>query len=151
MQTMHLVVITSLLLFSLSAVEAARDDVLIIVNDNSIDSPELGAYYAEQRDIDPANIVHVRVPDSYFISWGDFRRLRDQLIHFMQVNTLDDPALEPVVCTDGEPPYYCRAAIEQLPAHPYPDPLPGDDAWRADAHDRGRLDAALAGRTHLGR
>ena len=117
MQTMHLVVITSLLLFSLSAVEAARDDVLIIANDNSIDSPELGAYYAEQRDIDAANIVHVRVPDSYFISWGDFRRLRDQLIHFMQVNTLDDPALEPVVCTDGEPPYYCRAAIEQLRTH----------------------------------
>ncbi len=117
MQTMHLVVITSLLLFSLSAVEAARDDVLIIVNDNSIDSPQLGAYYAEQRDIDPANIVHVRVPDSYFISWDDFRRLRDQLIHFMQVNTLDDPALAPVVCTDGEPPYYCRAAMEQLRAH----------------------------------
>ena len=45
-------------------------------------------------DIDPANIVHLRVPDSYFISWDDFRRLRDQLIHFMQVNTLDDPALD---------------------------------------------------------
>ena len=150
MQTMHLVVITSLLLFSLSAVEAARDDVLIIVNDNSIDSPELGAYYAEQRDIDAANIVHVRVPDSYFISWGDFRRLRDQLIHFMQVNTLDDPALEPVVCTDGEPPLLLPGR-DGTAAHPYPDPLPGDDAWRADAHDRGRLDAALAGRTHLGR
>ncbi len=47
---------------------------------------ELGAYYAQQRGIDPANIVHVRVPDSYFISWDDFRRLRDQLIHFMQAN-----------------------------------------------------------------
>ena len=109
--------ITLLLLCRLSVVEAARDDVLIVVNDNSIDSPQVGAYYAQQRDIDPANIVHVRVPDSYFISWEDFRRLRDQLIHFMQVNTLDDPDLEPVVCTDGEPPYYCEAAMQQLRAH----------------------------------
>jgi len=114
----RLLVISLLLLFKLSVVEAApRDDVLVIVNDNSIDSPQLGAYYAEQRDIDPANIVHVRVPDSYFINWDDFRRLRDQLIHFMQANTLDDPALTPVVCTDGEPPYYCQAAMEQLRTH----------------------------------
>ena len=113
----RLVVITFLLLFRLSVVEAARNDVLVIVNDNSIDSPQVGAYYAEQRDIDPANIVHIRVPDSYFISWDDFRRLRDQLIRFMQANTLDDPALEPVVCTDGEPPYYCEAAMQQLRAH----------------------------------
>jgi len=76
----------------------------------------VGAYYAQQRYIDPANIVHVRVPDSYFISWDDFRRLRDQLIRFMQVHVLDDPALEPVVCTDGEPPYYCEAVLEQLRA-----------------------------------
>ena len=113
----RLVVITSLLLFKLSVVEAARDDVLVIVNDNSIDSVQVGAYYAQQRDIDPANIVHLRVPDSYFISWNDFLSLRDQLIHFMQVHTLDDPALAPVVCTDGEPPYYCQAAMEQLRAH----------------------------------
>ncbi len=97
--------------------QAARDDVLIVVNDNSVDSPQVGAYYAQQRGIDPANIVHVRVPDSYFISWNEFRRLRDQLIRFMQHNTLDDPALQPVVCSDGEPPYYCQAAMDQLRAH----------------------------------
>jgi len=96
---------------------ALRDDVLIIVNDNSVDSPQLGAYYAQQRDIDPANIVHVKVPDSYFISWDDFRRLRDQLIRFMQTSTLDDPLLTPVVCTDGEPPYYCQASMDQLRSH----------------------------------
>jgi len=97
--------------------QALRDDVLVIVNDNSVDSPQLGAYYAQQRGIDSANIVHVRVPDSYFISWDDFRRLRDQLIRFMQLNTLDDPALQPVVCADGEPPYYCQAALDQLRTH----------------------------------
>ncbi len=112
------ILLTACLFLTLSAsVYAARDDVLIVVNDNSIDSPQVGAYYARQRDIDPANIVHVRVPDSYFISWDEFRSLRDQIIHFMQQNTLDDPALMPVVCTDGEPPHYCPAAMEQLRAH----------------------------------
>lgn len=97
--------------------QALRDDVLIIVNDNSVDSPLVGAYYAEQRGIDPANIVHVRTPASYFISWDEFRRLRDQLIAFMQANTLDQPTLTPVVCTDGEPPFYCPGSMSQLRAH----------------------------------
>ena len=105
-----------LLLASLPA-HAIRDDVLVIVNDNSVDSPQVGAYYAQQRNINPANIVHIKVPDSYFISWTDFRRLRDQLIRFMQLNTLDDPTLTPVVCVDGEPPYYCQASMDQLRAH----------------------------------
>jgi len=67
--------------------------------------------------------VLIRVPDSYFISWDDFPRLHDQLIRFMQTNTLDDPALAPVVCTDGEPPYSRQTVMEQLRAHP--DPPPG--------------------------
>ena len=107
-----------LLLASLPAHAVPRDDVLIIVNDNSLDSPQLGAYYAQQRNINPANIVHLRVPDSYFISWTDFRRLRDQLIRFMQQpGMLDDPTITPAACTDGEPPYYCQASMEQLRAH----------------------------------
>jgi hypothetical protein len=99
------------------AAPVLRDDVLIVVNDNSRDSPLVGAYYAEKRGIDPANIVHVRVPAGYFISWDEFRSLRDQLIHFMQQNTLDDTAPAPLVCTDGEPPFYCPAATEQLRIH----------------------------------
>ncbi len=105
-----------LLMASLPA-HALRDDVLIIVNDNSLDSPQVGAYYAQQRDINPANIVHIKVPASYFISWDEFKRLRDQLIRFMQLNTMDDPLLTPVECTDGDPPYYCQASMDQLRAH----------------------------------
>ena len=111
------ILVFCLFLFKLTAALAVRNDVLIIVNDNSIDSPQIGNYYAQQRDIDPTNIVHVNVPDSYFISWDDFRSLRDQLIRFMQLNTLDAPALTPEVCTDGEPPYYCSASMDQLRAH----------------------------------
>ncbi len=116
--SMFRLIVACLLLCTVSIVEAAlRDDVLIIVNDNSVDSPALGAYYAQQRGIDPANIVHVRVPAGYFISWTEFRSLRDQLIDFMQRHTLDDPALVPVVCSDGEPPYYCPASMQQLRSH----------------------------------
>ncbi len=110
-------VFVMLLLFHQAPAQAARDDVLIIVNDNSVDSPDIGLYYARQRGIDQNNIVHVSVPDSYFVDWGQFRNLRDQIIRFMQANTLDDPALGPVVCEDGEPPYYCVASTEQLRDH----------------------------------
>lgn len=106
-----------LLCAATTAGAALRDDVLVIVNDNSLDSPLVGAYYAEQRGIDPANVVHIRTPNSFFIDWDEFRRLRDQLIDFMQRNTLDDPALQPVVCSDGEPPFYCDASTALLRQH----------------------------------
>lgn len=91
-----------------------RNDVLIVVNDNSTDSPKLGCYYAQQRGIDPANIAHVRTPNNYFLTWTQFRNLRDQLINFMQQNTFTNPAVAPVVCTDGDAPYYCQNSMDQL-------------------------------------
>ena len=115
--TKNLLLIFILLFSWISLAEAMRNDVLVVVNDNSIDSPQVGTYYAQQRGIDPANIVHVHVPNSYFIDWSQFRLLRDQLIHYMQSNTLDDPALTPATCADGEPPYYCAPATEQLRLH----------------------------------
>jgi len=109
-----------------AARNALRDDTLIIVNDNSIDSPQIGRYYAQQRGINPANIVHIKVPDSVFINWDDFRSLRDQIIRFMQTRMQtrmqdrmeqDELNLTPLLCSDGEPPYYCPAAMDQLRAH----------------------------------
>lgn len=52
-----------LVMVSLPA-HALRDDVLLIVNDNPVNSPQVCAYYMQQRDINLANIVHVNVPDS---------------------------------------------------------------------------------------
>ncbi len=100
-------------LFSTS-VSAMRDDVLIIVNDNSIDSPQIGEYYAQQRGIDPNNIVHVNVPAGYFINWNEFRGLRDQIIYFMQQKTLVGSSVNPVVCTGGDSIRYCQASMDQL-------------------------------------
>ena len=100
-----------LLSVSLTAAQL-RDDVLIVVNDNSRDSPQVGLYYAEQRGIDPANICHVNVPAGYFITWDEFRSLRDQIIHCMQQDTIG--GMPPVICADGDPPYYCQASADQL-------------------------------------
>ena len=103
--------------FGIPPAYAQRDDVLIIVNDNSSDSKKVGEYYASQRNISFNNIVHVRIRNSYFISWDEFRDLRDQVIHFMQQNTLDDPGLSPVTCAEGDPPYYCPESTTQLRQH----------------------------------
>jgi len=97
-----------------SAGVAQRDDVLVIVNDNAPDSAVVANYYVQKRNINPANIVHVRTQPGYFISWNEFRVLRDQIIRFMQTNTLTDPAATPVTCVDGDLPYYCNASISQL-------------------------------------
>ena len=94
-------------------VQGLRDDVLVIVNDNSIDSCEVGRHYAESRHIGKNRIAHVLAHPSFFTNWDDFRNLRDQIIKFMQENTL--PAnVTPVTCLDGEPPYYCEASVKQL-------------------------------------
>ena len=100
-----------------STAYALRDDVIVIVNDNSVDSPLIANYYVQQRNINPANILHVRIRNGYFISWDEFRSLRDQIIAFMQTNTLDDPRLTPASCVDGDIPYYCAASMQQLRQH----------------------------------
>jgi hypothetical protein len=85
-----------------------RDDVLVVVNDNSISSPQVGDYYCEQRGIDPANVAHVRVPVTNDVELDQFISLRDQLIKHMQENTL--PAgIVPVACdtSQGYTRYYC--------------------------------------------
>ncbi len=95
-----------------------RDDVLVIVNDNSIDSCEVGRYYAQKRGLGKNNILHVRTPADYFINWTHFKILRDQIIQRMQQRiALRDPAFTPVVCTDGDMPFYCQASMDQLRAN----------------------------------
>ena len=92
-----------------------RDDVLIVVNDNSKDSVQVGEYYCERRGIDPANIVHVRVPATSDIQFDQFISLRDQIIKFLQENTLPT-GIEAVRCepTQGYTPHYCPESMSQI-------------------------------------
>ncbi|MDQ7005960.1 MAG: TIGR03790 family protein [Acidobacteriota bacterium] len=105
------------LAFGPVAAQGVRDDILIVVNDNSTDSPLVGEDYARQRDVPRTNICHVRVTAGYFFTWTEFLNLRDQMIRCMQDNTFDDPNLEPVVCTGTDSPYYCQESVDQLRQH----------------------------------
>ncbi len=95
--------------------QVVRDDVLIVVNDNSIDSPTVGDYYCEQRGIAPGNIAHVHVPVVNEVALDQFVSLRDQLIRFLQQNTLNGNET-PVVCdtAQGYTPYYCPESVDQI-------------------------------------
>ena len=61
-----------------------------------------------------ANICHVRSPAGAFITWDEFRSLRDQVIDCLQRETIGGAT--PVVCADGDPPWYCQASVDQIRA-----------------------------------
>jgi len=95
--------------------QVLRDDVLVVENANSSWSTQIGDYYCEQRGIDPANIARVYLSLSNDVRMDDFISLRDQLIRFLQENTLNGNET-PVVCdvTQGYTRYYCPESIEQI-------------------------------------
>ena len=94
---------------------ASRDDVLVIVNDNSTDSQAIGEYYIQQRDINPAGIVHVKVPNQYYISWTDFQSLRDQILRFGICPSISGTT-QPAACSDASLPIYSADNISALVA-----------------------------------
>lgn len=98
-----------------TAQSGMRDDVLIVVNANSVDSPQVGDYYCQQRGIDPANIATVYLPGANDVSLDQFIALRDQLIRFLQLNTLSGNEV-PVVCDTslGYTKYYCPQSVDQI-------------------------------------
>lgn len=98
--------------------EGARDDVLVIVNDNSLDSCEVGKYYAEKRNLGQNNIVHVATRPRHLLTFPEFRNLMDQIIKHMQDNTLIAGAPAAPACVDDgsfyTSPYYCQASVDHL-------------------------------------
>ncbi|MBI1422262.1 MAG: hypothetical protein GC149_02265 [Gammaproteobacteria bacterium] len=105
------------LIFLATTASAAmqRNDVLVVVNDNSTDSVQIGNYYTQRRDIDPSAIVHVKVPDQYYISWTEFLSLRDQILRYgicPSLSAIDRPA----ACNDASLPIYTAENISALTA-----------------------------------
>jgi len=95
--------------------QVVRDDVLIVVNDNSVVSPSIGDYYCSKRGIDPGNIAHVHAPATSDVQLDQFIVLRDQLIKFLLENTL--PAgMQSANCDQsaGYTRYYCPATVDQI-------------------------------------
>ena len=95
-------------------IKGVRDDVLIIVNDNAKDSCEVARYYAEQRDLGQYNIAHTFTRPSHLLHYNEFLNFSDQIIKYMQDNTLIAGAPPAPVCTDGLSPYYCQASTDHL-------------------------------------
>lgn len=93
-----------------------RDDVLVVVNDNSKSSPEVGDYYCEKRGINPGNVVHVRVPVTNDVELDQFISLRDQIIYHIQEKIMKPSGITPVVCdvNQGFTRYYCPESTEQI-------------------------------------
>jgi len=117
-------VVYAILLFLFSQTShAIRTDVLVVVNDNSVDSPQVGAYYALKRNIDPANVVHIKAPTGHYVTWDEFRSIRDQIIKHIQSNALAETAGPVAGCTPGaaspyaDTQYYCQASIDQIRDH----------------------------------
>ena len=100
---------------NLTPEQILHNDVLVVVNDNSISSPQVGDYYCEQRGINPANVAHVRVPVTNDVQLDQFISLRDQLIKHMQENTLPTGVV-PIACDtlQGYTRYYCPESVDQL-------------------------------------
>jgi uncharacterized protein (TIGR03790 family) len=107
--------LSMLLFFTCATAFAARNDVLVIVNDNSIDSPQVGSYYAQQRNINPARIIHIKVPNQYYISWTEFQNLRDQILR-LGICTSVTTSKRPVACGDVSLPIYTAENILALNA-----------------------------------
>ncbi|MBI3561151.1 MAG: hypothetical protein HY080_05475 [Gammaproteobacteria bacterium] len=98
-----------------TAAYAARNDVLVIVNDNSIDSQKIGTYYTQRRNIDPARIVHLKVPNQFYINWTEFQSLRDQILRFGICPSIA-PSKQPAACNDTTLPMYSADTIAALTA-----------------------------------
>lgn len=94
----------------------ARTDVLVVVNDNSRDSAPLATYYAQRRNIAAENIVHVRVPNQYFINWTEFQSLRDQILR-AGICPRVPLRSRPVACSNPGEPIYTADTIAALTAN----------------------------------
>jgi uncharacterized protein (TIGR03790 family) len=94
------------------APKLVRDDVLVVINNNSPASIEVGEYYALKRNIPAENIARVDIRANYWIRDFEMLNLRDQLIKYLLENTLATPYV-PVVCANAER-YYCEENLIQI-------------------------------------
>lgn len=98
---------------SILPAQGVRDDVLIIINENSDDSCEVGKYYASQRNLGQSNVIKVKLPATAVIEWDQFERLRDQvMLGLRQRISTDNPTLTLASCADNS--LYCPEVVEQV-------------------------------------
>ncbi len=79
------------------------DDVLLIINDNSQNSKDIGNYFKVQRDISDSRTVYINTPDSETITLANFNsQIRTPIENFLISNNLID-TINYIVTTKGVP------------------------------------------------
>lgn len=92
---------------------AARDDVLVIVNENSRDSRLVGEFYAQQRGVPTQNIISARTPNQENMPWANFQSLRDQILRNGICPSVP-LSKRPAACADASAPIYTADNINAL-------------------------------------
>jgi uncharacterized protein (TIGR03790 family) len=77
-------------------------DVLVVVNENSSISQQIGQYFKEQRDIPNINMCVINTSISESIDSATFHNLRGQIENYLQTNNLTDK-INYIVTTKGVP------------------------------------------------
>jgi len=77
-------------------------DVLVLINNNSAMSRQVGEYFASARDIPSARVAYLDVPAREVINWAQFQDLKDQVKTYMLRNNLVS-AINYIVTTKGFP------------------------------------------------
>ncbi len=80
---------------------AGPTNVLVVINDNSATSKEVGAYYAEKRNIAEKYIVHIKCPEIERISTSDYpTQIEKPIKEYIRKNGLK---IDYIVLTKGVP------------------------------------------------
>lgn len=83
-------------------VDAGTDRVLVVINQNSAASREIGSFYAQKRGLPAANVFKVHVPDSETISLADYHgKIRKPLLNHIRARKLT--SVDFIVTTKGVP------------------------------------------------
>jgi uncharacterized protein (TIGR03790 family) len=86
----------------LNAQSVSYDDVMLIVNDSSHNSVEIGNYFASRRNIPARNIMHIKVDTSETMDSAAFIPLKWRIQSWMKSNGLVD-SINYIVTTKGCP------------------------------------------------
>jgi hypothetical protein len=90
----------------------SRDDVLVVINDNAVDSCEVGLYYAEKRILGKNNILHIKTPANPTISYSQYEIYRNQIIRALQ-QRIATTGVQPVSCSNTTL-IWCPEVVSQL-------------------------------------
>lgn len=78
------------------------NDVIVVINENSDVSKEIGEYFARQRSVPERNIARISVPAKETINDEEFQDLRSQVESFITGNDMTD-TINYIVLTKGVP------------------------------------------------